>query len=190
MSGLFSSVQNAAIPMLLNFLQSNEAMLQSGLVSKLAELKISNPTQYNLALTNWRKLNTAVEASAVAQPIPTPPPMMGGQPETGPTGPEMMTRPIVEPTPPIVEPPPLPPTPSPPIVEPTGPTGPTVPEATGPSFTSETGPTGPSIVDRISSYFSSSESGPTGASGGKKHRKRKTAKQHRKRTHRVKHRKH
>jgi hypothetical protein len=189
MSGFFSSVQSAVVPMLINFLQSNEAILQSGLVSKLAELRMSNPTQYNLALTNWRKINAAIEASAVAQPIPTPPPMMGGQPETGPTGPEMMTAPApapaVEPTPP---PAPIP-EPSPPIIEPTGPTGPSIPEATGPSFTTETGPTGPSIVDRITSYFSS-ESGATGPSGGKKHRKRKTAKQHRKRTHRVKHRKH
>lgn len=200
MSGLLSSltnVSNAAVPFLFNALQSNEPAIQAAIVSKLTEIKTSNPAQYNMFLTNWRKLSAAIEQSAMTAPTN----MLGGQDpavlfggatpvETEPVIPSVPT-----PAPELVIPsvPTPAPEPTPPIVEPIVPTGPSVPEATGPSFASETGPTGPSIVDRISSGISGlfqNESGPTGATGGKKHRKRKTAKQHRKRTHRVKHRKH
>jgi hypothetical protein len=171
-----SGLSGTVVPTLFKILEENEPQIESKIVEKLKAIKSSNPTEYDLFLVNWRKLNRAIEASSietlpVAPVAPTPavaPSMTGGEDATGPI-----------------------PAPSPPIIEPTGPTGPSIPEATGPSFVQETGPTGPSIAERITSSISGIfESGPTGSTGGKKHRKRKTAKQHRKRTHRVKHKKH
>ena len=78
MSGLLSSltnVSNAAVPFLFNALQSNEPAIQAAIVSKLTEIKTSNPAQYNMFLTNWRKLTAAIEQSAMTAPTN----MLGGQ---------------------------------------------------------------------------------------------------------------
>jgi hypothetical protein len=190
MSSLLSSLSGLSgtiVPTLFKILEENEPQIESKIVEKLKAIKISNPTEYDMFLVNWRKLNRAIEASSI-ESVPTPPvapSMTGGEESTGP-----MPAPVPEPSPPVVESTtPTIPQPSPPIIEPTGPTGPSIPEATGPSFMQDTGASGPTVVQRITEYFSP-ETGPTGPTGGKKNRKRKTAKQHRKRTHRVKHKKH
>ena len=151
-----------------------EPELQSILVKTLQSVKASNPAEADLFYTNWKLLDAAIEQELG----PAVPPMQGGEESTSTT--------VVPESEPVAQ---TLPEPSPPIIEPTGPTGPVLPEATGPSFTQETGPTGPTIIQRITEIFSP-ETGATGPAGGKKHRKRKTAKQHKKRTHRVKHRKH
>lgn len=181
-----SSLSGAVVPTLFKVLEEKEPAIEAQIVDTMKRIKSSNPSEYALFLENWRKLNRAVEASSIEQSAPAPvaPIMTGGvDTPTGPTGPAPAPVPFVEPTPPMIES--------------TAPTGPEMPisETTGPSFLSSTGPTGPaepsSIITRlgegIDNLLKSSATGPT---GGKKHRKRKTAKQHRKRTHRVKHRKH
>lgn len=183
-----SGLSGAVVPTLFQVIEKNEPMIEGKIVETLKRIKTSNPTEYNLFLDSWRKLNRAIEASTIEETIEAttieetaPAPIMSGGVDT-PTGPAPAPVPFVEPTPLMVES--------------TGPTGPEMPvsETTGPSFlssTGPTGPTGPSILTRlgegIDNLLKPSATGPT---GGKKHRKRKTAKQHRKRTHRVKHRKH
>jgi hypothetical protein len=153
-----------------SLIEKFEPEIEKALRDTLRSVKTSNPSESALFYQNWKKLNSAIEeelGSPTAEPVPV---MTGGE------------EPVIPEVNPVPEP-------SPPIVEPTGPTGPVVPEATGPTFLQETGPTGPtSIIQNITNFFAGS--GPTGPTGGKKHRKRKTAKQHKKRTHRVKHRKH
>lgn len=176
-----SGLSGAVVPTLFKVLEENEPQIESKIVEKLKGIKTSNPTEYGVFLENWRKLNRAIEASSIETS-----PMQGGDDSTGPTGPE---------------PAPLP-EPSPPIIEPTGPTGPTIStEASGPSFLQESGPSGPSIVQRITEFFTPEPSPSAGGerklfapNGGSykagKRRRGKTAKQHGKRTHRVKHKKH
>lgn len=183
-----SSLSGAVVPTLFKVLEQNEPEIEAQIVDTMKRIKSSNPSEYALFLENWRKLNRAIEASSIEQsttPIAAPAPIMTGGVDTptGPTGPAPAPVPFVEPTPPMVES--------------TGPTGPEMPisETTGPSFLSSTGPTGPaepsSIITRLGEGIDNLlKSNATGSTGGKKHRKRKTAKQHRKRTHRVKHRKH
>lgn len=159
-----------------------EPELQGILTKTIQSLKESKPEEAKLFYTNWKLLNAAIEKE-FNEPAPAPL-MKGGEESTGPIG----IAPVL-------------PEASPPIIEPTGPTGPIVSEASGPSFIQETGPTGPSIVERITGFFSP-ETGPMAAgdrklfapNGGSykagRRKRGKTAKQHKKRTHRVKHRKH
>ena len=184
LSSITQAASDAVVPMIFKYIETNEPKLEQLIVDKLTQIKTSNPTEFNLFITNWRKANAAIERSATTtmggySPM-SPSPITGGQysapmPEPVPT-PAPMPEPVPAPAP-MPEPVPMP--------EPaplnTGPTGPTFLETSGP-----TGPSGPSIIEKITDFFT--PSGPSGPQGGK--RKRKTAKNHKKRTHRVKHRKH
>lgn len=172
-----------------SLIEKFEPELEKALRDTLRAVKASNPSEAQLFLTNWKKLDAAIKAELESPaPAPVAPVMTGGDESSGPTGP---VAPIPEP--------------SPPIIEPTGPTGPTIPEATGPSFMQPSGASGPTmlqnVVQGLNSLFGAS--GPTGPelggtrklfapNGGsyKAGRRRKTAKQHKKRTHRIKHKKH
>lgn len=181
-------MQNLALKMVTSqlptLIETYEDSIQKGLEASLGSLK-EHPDEAKLFLTNWRKLDAVVEARLGD----IEPKTMTGGDLTGPTGPTLMGG-QVDTTASSASGPSVLPEASLPIIEPTGPTGPTVSEETGPSFMQSTGPTGPteSIISQIQNFLT--PSGPTGPAGGKKHRKRKTAKQHKKRTHRVKHRKH
>jgi hypothetical protein len=165
------SFLNSQLPSLI---EKFEPEIEKALRSTLKSVKASNPREADLFYTNWKRLSKAIDEE-LGSPAPTSVPAMAGG---------VSSDPIV---PFVAEPVPA----EPPLLTETGPTGPVslppAPEASGPSFMQETGPTGPTVIQRITEYFS--ETGPTGPMGGKKPRKRKTAKQHKKRTHRIKHKK-
>ena len=171
------SFLNSQLPSLI---EKFEPEIEKALRSTLKSVKASNPQESDLFYANWKRLNKAIDEELGSPaptdvPAPAPAPAMAGG---------VSSEPIV---PFVAEPAPA----EPPLLTETGPTGPVslprAPEASGPSFMQETGPTGPTVIQRITEFFS--ETGPTGPAGGKKPRKRKTAKQHKKRTHRIKHKK-
>jgi hypothetical protein len=182
------SFLNSQLPSLI---EKFEPDIEKALRNTLRSIKISNPSEATLFYTNWKKLNMAIEEelgpsalpAVVPPPVDTTPPVApvttGGNLDSSVPSSEPMTPFVTEPAPADI--------PVPTETGPTGPVGvPPSPEASGPSFAQETGATGPSIIQRITEFISPK----TDATGGKKNRKRKTAKQHKKRTHRVKHRKH
>ena len=88
------------IPMLFQFIEKNEPAIEQQIVSKLAEIKNSNPTEYSIFMSNWKKLDSAIRRSETyvappptpvatggfdtpADPAPEPEPV----PETGPVAP-------------------------------------------------------------------------------------------------------
>ena len=154
-----------------SLIEKFEPELEKSLVEMLQSIKKTNSTEFELFLTNWRKLNGAIEASAV---------MTGGaEPEPAPA-PAPAPEPVPEPAP---EPAPEPePTPEP------------VPDSTPPPE-STTAPESTSIIQKIKDAFGVSSEPQAGGvrklfapnsktiKGG---RRRRGAKQHRKRTQRVK----
>ena len=97
MASLLSAFSGAAeatvVPMIFKFIETQEPMLEDALVDQLNKLKTSNPNQFNVFITNWRKINAAMERSAqipaapvvapavppvVAPVVPPPPPPTGG----------------------------------------------------------------------------------------------------------------
>lgn len=115
MASLLSSfsgmAQTTVVPMIFKFIETQEPMLQEALVSQLNNLKQSNPNQFNIFLTNWRKINNAIERSSqipaappVAPPVapPTPPATggtaMGVVPETSNEDPTVPLPPVLEET--------------------------------------------------------------------------------------------
>jgi hypothetical protein len=79
--------QTTVVPMIFKFIETQEPMLEEALITQLNSLKTSNPNQFNIFLTNWRKINNAIETSsrapvALPQPVqpvaPTPVQPTGG----------------------------------------------------------------------------------------------------------------
>lgn len=78
--------QTTVVPMIFKFIETQEPMLEQALVDQLNKLKASNTSQFNIFLTNWRKINNAVERAStlpVAAPVPAavpvaPPVPVGG----------------------------------------------------------------------------------------------------------------
>lgn len=167
MSSLSGLVTNTIVPNLFKVVEQQEPQIESAIVNNLMKVRISNPTEFNTFIDNWRKINLAVEKSTSMQAgagfsdwvdkvknalaiTSTPPPMEPVLPTTEtPTAPsttETTTAPA------ITEPPPVSsePIPSTPVEPPT----------------------------------------EADVGGKKKSHRKKTVKQNKKRTHRIKRRKH
>lgn len=182
LSKLTGMANTTVVPMIFQYIEKNEPQLEQAIVKKLYELRTTNPSEYNIFITNFRKICSAVEKSYTYTPpppipvqpaVPNTAPVAGGFlgfGESGPSGPSGPT--IIEQVTNFFNPP-----------GPSGPSGPTgtMEAPTGPTEI-PTGPTGPIEETPVSTE--------SDVGGKKKRHKRKTAKQHRKRTHRVKHKKH
>lgn len=74
MAGLFSTLKEQVMKMLPKLIEQNESEVEAKLRELLRTVKASNPAESQLFLTNWRKLNTAIEtelSAAPAAPVPT-----------------------------------------------------------------------------------------------------------------------
>jgi hypothetical protein len=200
LSALSGAVSNTVVPMIFQYIEKSEPALESMIVSKLVQIKTTNPVEFNTFITNWRKINIAIEKASSTTGgylMLVPSPLSGGAvEETGPTGPQLSaeTGPDLEPEPLVEEP--LVQEPSATVggdistdatpstdLGPSGPSGPS-------GILEPSGPTGPteSIIEKVTNFFS--PSGPSGPdTAGKRKHKRKTAKNNKKRTHRVRHKK-
>ena len=63
--------ESTVVPMFLNYIQTNEQYLEDAIVNELGKLRTSNPQHFNSFITNWKKMNHAIERS-IANPVPPP----------------------------------------------------------------------------------------------------------------------
>ncbi len=190
-----SSITGSIGPMIESYIVKNEPALEAALVQELAKLKGSNPNEFNLFLTNWRKINAAIEKSAV--------PTIGGNiltdasnaianlfKKAAPTETDSSMTPPTPVSTPAPEPVPAAETgftaPSDMTTEPIATNTPVEPVPETVNTESTTEPTTESTTEPTTE----STTNEPELGGRKRRHKRKTVKQHRKRTHRVKHRKH
>jgi hypothetical protein len=68
MAAFFSGLKDQIMKMLPTLIEQNEPMVEQKLRETLRTIKASNPNESQLFLTNWRKLNTAIEAELAAVP--------------------------------------------------------------------------------------------------------------------------
>lgn len=68
MEGLFSRLKDQLMKMLPTLIEQNESEVEAKLREMLRTVKASNPAESQLFLTNWRKLNTAIESELSAAP--------------------------------------------------------------------------------------------------------------------------
>ena len=66
MASFFSGLKDQVMKMLPALIEQNEPMVEQKLRETLRTIKASNPSESQLFLTNWRKLNTAIEAELSA----------------------------------------------------------------------------------------------------------------------------
>lgn len=72
LSGSLSSMAEATvIPLIFKYIETKEPALETALVGEITKLKTSNPSEFNIFLNNWRKINSAIERSIVPVPPPT-----------------------------------------------------------------------------------------------------------------------
>lgn len=188
LSKLTGMANTTVVPMIFQYIEKNEPQLEKALIEQLYKIRTTNPTEYNIFITNFRKICSAVEKSytyapppPMSTPVATAPPPTGGFLGFGESGPSGPTGPsFVEQVTNFFNP-----------SGPSGPTGPVGPTPTPePTPVPETGFNVPSDVTTEPLPTTSEPEQTTEVGGKKKRHKRKTAKQHRKRTHRVKHKKH
>jgi len=66
MAAFLSGLKDQVMKMLPGIIEQNEPALESKLRELLRTIKTSNPEKAQLFLTNWRKLNTAIESELAA----------------------------------------------------------------------------------------------------------------------------
>lgn len=66
MAAFLSGLKDQAMKMLPGLIEQNEPGLESKLRETLRTIKASNPAESQLFLTNWRKLNAAIESELAA----------------------------------------------------------------------------------------------------------------------------
>ncbi len=66
MASILSGLKDQVMKMLPSLIEQNEPMLEQKLRETLRTVKASNPNEAQLFLTNWRKLNAAIESELVA----------------------------------------------------------------------------------------------------------------------------
>jgi cell division septal protein FtsQ len=69
MASFFSGLKDQVMKMLPALIEQNEPMVEQKLRETLRTIKASNPSESQLFLTNWRKLNTAIESELSAAPV-------------------------------------------------------------------------------------------------------------------------
>jgi hypothetical protein len=70
MSGLILNAVKTQLPMLI---EKFEPQIQAGLRASLKTMKAQHPEQAALFLTNWNKLNAAVNSELAPPPVGAPP---------------------------------------------------------------------------------------------------------------------
>lgn len=66
MASFLSGLKDQVMKMLPGLIEQNEPMVEQKLRETLRTIKASNPAESQLFLTNWRKLNSAIEAELSA----------------------------------------------------------------------------------------------------------------------------
>jgi hypothetical protein len=69
MATFFSGLKDQVMKILPDLIEKNEPRLEANLREMLRTIKASNPAESQLFLTNWRKLNTAIESELSAAPV-------------------------------------------------------------------------------------------------------------------------
>lgn len=80
-SSLLSGIKTQAMAMLPQLVQTAEPQIEAQLRQTLRNIKTTKPRESQLFLTNWKKLDRAVqeELASVPAPAPAPAPSMGGK---------------------------------------------------------------------------------------------------------------
>jgi hypothetical protein len=77
MASLISGIKTQAMAMLPQLIQTAEPQIESQLRQTLRNIKVTKPKETQLFLTNWKKLDKAVQEELADVPVQTPMPMGG-----------------------------------------------------------------------------------------------------------------
>lgn len=77
MASLLSGIKTQAMAMIPQLVQTAEPQIEAQLRQTLRNIKVSKPKETQIFLTNWKKLDRAVQEELSDVPAPMPMPMGG-----------------------------------------------------------------------------------------------------------------